>query len=192
MNVKSYIQDSIDTKLKIQNDERFLHDINVIADVIVNAYRNNNKVITSGNGGSAADAQHIACEFVGKFLLDRPGLEAYALTTNSSILTAVGNDCGYEYIFKRQLQAISKKGDVFIAISTSGNSQNIVQALKYAKSNGVICVGLTGLMECEMDNYCDYILHVPSVKTPIIQESHIMIGHIICSIVENTIFNREE
>lgn len=189
MDIKFYIQDSINTKSKILNDEKLLQTIGGVANIVINAYQNGNKVITAGNGGSAADAQHIACEFMGKFLLDRPGLEAYALTTNSSILTAVGNDCGYESLFERQLRTIAKKGDVFIGISTSGNSQNIINALKCAKEIGVIAVGLTGAVKCEMDNCCDYILHVPSTKTPIIQESHIMVGHIICLLVENAIFN---
>lgn len=189
MDIKNYIKSSIETKEKILNDKDMLSGIQKVADVIVDAYRNNNKVLTAGNGGSTADAQHIAGELVSKFLIDRPGLTAFALTTDISILTAVSNDYGYEKSFSRQIQANAKKGDIFIGISTSGNSENIIMALEEAKRQGVITIGLTGGNECKMDPLCDYIIHVPSVLTPIIQESHIMIGHIICGLVEETIFS---
>ena len=190
MDTKKYIQDSIDTKTKILNDENILSTINKIADVIVDAYKKEKKVLTAGNGGSAGDAQHIAGELVSKFFFDRPGLSAFALTTDTSILTAIGNDYGYEKSFSRQIQANAKDGDVFIGISTSGNSKNIVWALQEARKKGIITVGLVGAKECEMDKWCDYIIHVPSTSTPTIQESHIMIGHIICAIVEDTIFSK--
>ena len=188
MDIKKYIQDSIDTKTKILNDEKILSAVKNIADKIVDAYKKDKKVLTAGNGGSAGDAQHIAGELVSKFFFDRPGLTAFALSTDTSILTAIGNDYGYEKSFSRQIQANAKEGDVFIGISTSGNSKNIVLALEEAKKKGVITVGLVGEKQCEMDKYCDYIIHVPSSSTPTIQESHIMLGHIICSLVEEEMF----
>ena len=189
MDTKKYIQNSIDTKTKILNDENILATINKIADVIIDAYKKNKKVLTAGNGGSAGDAQHIAGELVSKFFFDRPGLSEFSLATDTSILTAIGNDYGYEKSFSRQIQANAKEGDVFIGISTSGNSKNIIMALKEAKKKGVITVGLVGEKECDMDQYCDYIIHVPSTSTPTIQESHIMIGHIVCALVEEAIFS---
>lgn len=188
MDIKKYIQDSINTKTKILNDEKILSTINNIADEIVKAYKNDKKVLTAGNGGSAGDAQHIAGELVSKFFFDRPGLSAFALSTDTSILTAVGNDYGYEKSFSRQIQANAKEGDVFIGISTSGNSKNIVLALQEAKTKNVTTVGFVGEKQCEMDKYCDYIIHVPSSSTPTIQESHIMLGHIVCALVEEEMF----
>lgn len=188
MDIKNYIQDSISTKNKILNNEKTLATIQKIADVIVEAYSNDKKVLTAGNGGSAGDAQHIAGELVSKFFFDRPGLSAFALSTDTSILTAIGNDYGYELSFARQIQANANEGDIFIGISTSGNSKNIIKAIEEAKKKGVITIGLVGEKECEMDKICDYILKVPSTSTPTIQESHIMIGHIICAIVEEQIF----
>ncbi len=191
MNIKNYIQASINTKQKILEDEDILAAVLKISDVIVNAYKSGKKVLTAGNGGSAGDAQHIAGELVSKFFFDRPGLSAFSLATDTSILTAIGNDYGYENSFSRQIQANAKNGDVFIAISTSGNSENIVNAIEAAKTKGVITVGLTGENACKMDDFCDYIIKIPSNSTPNIQESHIMIGHIICAIVEEKIFKGE-
>ena len=188
MDIKKYIQASIDTKTKILNDEKIIITIQKIADEIVNAYKNDKKVLTAGNGGSAGDAQHIAGELVSKFFFDRPGLTAFSLATDTSILTAIGNDYGYEKTFSRQIQANAKECDVFIGLSTSGNSKNILFAIEEAKKKGVITVGLVGQKECKMDGLCDYIIHVPSLSTPTIQESHIMIGHTICALVEEAIF----
>lgn len=190
MDIKNYIQASIDTKTEILNNEKILSTIQKIADKIVDAYKNDKKVLTAGNGGSAGDAQHIAGELVSRFFFDRPGLSAFSLTTDTSILTAIGNDYGYEKSFSRQIQANAKEGDVFIAISTSGNSKNIINALEEAKNKGAITVGFVGKKECKMDGLCDYIIHVPSASTPTIQESHIMIGHIICALVEEAIFGQ--
>ena len=189
MDIKKYIQDSIDTKNKILSDNTIIATIQKVADVIVDAYRQDNKVLTAGNGGSAGDAQHLAGELVAKFFSDRPGLSAFSLSTDTSILTAVGNDYGFEHLFSRQIQANAKRGDVFIGISTSGNSKNVVLALKEAKNKGVITVGLTGENKCDMDAFCDYIIHVPSKSTPTIQEAHIMLGHIIGALVEETLFS---
>lgn len=188
MNIKEYIQNSINTKNEILNNNEILETITKVADTIVKAYQADKKVLTAGNGGSAGDAQHIAGELVSKFFFDRPGLSAFSLATDTSVLTAIGNDYGYEKSFSRQIQANAKDGDVFIAISTSGNSQNLVYALEEAKKKRVTTVGLVGAKKCEMDKYCDYIVHVPTESTPTIQESHIMIGHIICALVEEEIF----
>ena len=192
MLIENYIQASINTKQKILNDKNILTTIQNAADAIIKAYKNGKKVLTAGNGGSAGDAQHIAGELVSKFFFDRPGLSAFSLATDTSILTAIGNDYGYEKSFSRQIQANANEGDVFIAISTSGNSKNIVNALLEAKKKNVTTIGLVGQKACEMDTLCDYIIKVPSESTPTIQESHIMIGHIICAIVEEAIFRGEE
>ena len=188
MDIKSYISASIETKQKILDDKTILDTIQKISDKIVETYKNGGKVLTAGNGGSAGDAQHIAGELVSKFFFDRPALCAFALSANTSVLTSIGNDYGYECSFSRQIEAQAKKGDVFIAISTSGNSQNIVKALETARKIGVITVGLVGEKECKTDRLCDFLIKVPSSVTPTIQESHIMIGHIICGIVEEKMF----
>lgn len=191
MDIPNYIKTSIGTKQKILNDKSMLLTIQKVADVIVEAYKNDKKVLIAGNGGSAGDAQHMAGELVSKFFFDRPALSALSLSTDTSILTAIGNDYGYEKTFARQIQANGCEGDVFIGISTSGNSKNIILALEEAKKKGVITVGLVGEKECEMDNLSDYIIKVPSTLTPTIQESHIMIEHIICAIVEEEIFKND-
>lgn len=146
------------------------------------------KILLAGNGGSAADAQHIAGELVSRFLFDRPGLPAVAMTTDSSILTAIGNDYGYEKLFARQIQALGKPGDVFIAYSTSGSSPNIVEALKEAGELGLIRVGMTGNRKGLMCAMCDYLLEVPSASTPRIQEGHLVLGHLLCELIEHEIF----
>ena len=192
MLIDKYIQASIDTKQKILNDKNTITIIQNVADVIIKAYKNGKKVLTAGNGGSAGDAQHIAGELVSKFFFNRPGLSAFSLATDTSILTAIGNDYGYQNSFSRQIQANANEGDVFIAISTSGNSKNIVNAILEAKKKNVMTVGLVGQKACEMDTLCDYIIKVPSECTPTIQESHIMIEHIICALVEEAIFKGEE
>ena len=191
MDIKEYISKSIETKNKILKNEAIISTVKKIADVIVEAYKNDRKVLTAGNGGSAGDAQHIVGELISKVFMERPALSAIALTTDSSVLTAVSNDFSYEEVFVRQIQANAKAGDVFIAISTSGNSKNIINALEVAKTKDVVTVGLTGEKECKMDGLCDYIIHVPSEVTPIIQESHIMLSHIICAKVEEAIFGNK-
>ena len=188
MDIKQYIKDSIITKEKIYNDDKIISVIKNIVKVIVEAYRQNKKVLTAGNGGSACDSQHIAGELVAKFFIDRRGLNAISLVNYISSLTAISNDFGYEKSFSRQIQALSEKGDIFIALSTSGNSKNIILALEEARNKGLITVGLVGEKVCEMDSLCDYIIHVPSSVTPNVQEAHIMIGHIICAMVEETLF----
>ena len=186
------IQDSIDTKELILGDKDLITDIANIAKIAIGSYAKGNKILVAGNGGSAADAQHIVAELVSRFYFDRDGLPAIALTTDTSILTAIGNDYGYERLFARQIQANGVEGDIFIAISTSGNSANIIEAIKESKEKKIITVGLTGSKECEMDSLCDHIIKVPSSSTPRIQESHILIGHIICAIIEQEIFGEKD
>ena len=150
--------------------------------------QNGGKILLAGNGGSAADAQHIAGELVSRFAFDRPGLPAIALTTDSSILTAIGNDYGYEMLFARQVQAHGNKGDVFIGYSTSGKSPNILRAFEDARKRGLLCIGLTGNRGGPMRDLCDYLLEVPSDDTPKIQEGHLVLGHILCGLIENSLF----
>lgn len=189
--IKEYIQDSIDTKQMILRDEKMLENIENATKIIIEAYRRGNKILLAGNGGSAADAQHIATELVSKFYFDRPCLSAIALTVDTSVLTAISNDYGYEKVFTRQIEANGRPGDIFIGISTSGNSKNVVEAIKTAKAHGLMTIGLVGKRECEMDYLCDLIVKVPSEDTPKIQESHIMLGHIICAMVEKNLFEKE-
>jgi D-sedoheptulose 7-phosphate isomerase len=173
------------------NDAELINVVESIAALIVETYRNGGKVLLAGNGGSAADAQHIAAELVSRFTLDRPALPAMALTTDSSILTAISNDYGYDSLFSRQLEANAKPGDVFIAISTSGNSPNIVRALKTANDIGVVAVGLTGATGGEMADLCRYCVNIPSTDIPRIQEGHITVGHILCASTEQVLFGQD-
>ena len=186
--IKNYIVESISAKEDILKSDKILDLVEQASSIIIDAYRNGKKVLVAGNGGSAADAQHIAAELVSKFLKDRPALNAIALTTNTSILTAVGNDYSHEYVFARQIQAYGQKGDVYLAISTSGNSKNIIKSIEEAKKLGLKIIGLTGKNVSIMDELCDCLIKIPSEKTPIIQESHIMIGHIISALVESNLF----
>ena len=186
--IHNEIEASIATKQSLLSDKQLLDDIARAANVITEAYRKGNKTLLAGNGGSAADAQHLAGEFVSRFYFDRPGLSSIALTTDTSILTAISNDYGFSRLFARQIQAQGREGDIFIGISTSGNSPNIVEAFKECKSKGIFSIGLTGSNPCAMDTLCDICIKVPSACTPRIQESHILIGHIICSIVEQELF----
>lgn len=186
--IKNYIKDSIETKEAILSSENFIKKIELVVNEIVACYKNKGKVLLAGNGGSAADAQHLAAELVSKFLKNRQALNAIALTTNTSILTAVGNDYSHDYIFARQIEAYGTEKDIYIAISTSGNSKNIIKSIEKSKKLGMTVIGFTGKENCLMDELCDYILKVPSENTPIIQESHIMVGHIICELVEKSLF----
>jgi len=186
--VKAQVAASIAAKQSILENETLLNEIAEAAAVVTKAYKENKKTLLAGNGGSAADAQHIAGEFVSRFYFDRPGLPSIALTTDTSILTAIGNDYGYERLFARQVQAMGNEGDVFIGISTSGNSPNVLKALEECKTKGIISIGLTGASGGKMAEKCDYCIKVPSGETPRIQEAHILIGHIICCIVEEEMF----
>jgi D-sedoheptulose 7-phosphate isomerase len=175
--------------LRTMSEDATLHSgIAQVAMACVEALRRGNKILFAGNGGSAADAQHLAGELVSRFNYDRPGLHAFALTTDTSVLTAVGNDYGYEHLFARQIQAVGIPGDVFIGISTSGRSPNILNALRTAHEKGLITVGLTGLGGGQMPDLCDHCLRTPSDSTPRIQEGHITIGHTICWLIEQQMF----
>ncbi|MDR2410504.1 MAG: D-sedoheptulose 7-phosphate isomerase [Bacteroidales bacterium] len=186
--IKKQIEESYLVKTKLANDTSILRNIEDASLVIIEAYKSGNKTMLAGNGGSAADAQHIAGEFVSRFYFDRPGIPSIALTTDTSILTAIGNDYGYSKLFERQIQALGNKGDVFIGISTSGNSENIINALMTCKEKGITTIGFTGEHICKMDDLCDICIKAPSCETPRIQETHILIGHIICCIVEENLF----
>lgn len=188
--ISERIQQSIETKKRILYDERLLSEINDVAQNCAEALCQGNRIYFCGNGGSAADAQHLAAELSGRYLYDRPPLPAEALHVNTSYLTAVANDYSYDEVYSRLLQGIGHSGDVLIAISTSGNSGNILRAIDTAQDLGMIIVGMTGRSGGKMKNVCDFLLNVPSDETPRIQESHIMIGHIICEIIESTIFPR--
>ena len=188
--ITSQIQESIEVKYRLLHDKALIELIDTVAQKCTDVYHNGGKTLLAGNGGSAGDAQHIAGEFVNRFNFDRPGIPSMALTSDTSILTAIGNDYSFDLIFAKQLEALGIKGDMFFAISTSGNSKNIIESLKVAKRRGIITVGLTGQTGGEMVEFCDFCIKVPSSETPRIQESHIMIGHIICSIVENNLFGK--
>ena len=182
-----HIQSSIKLKQAILSDQALLHRILEAVKMCVGALQQGNKIILAGNGGSAGDAQHIAAELVGRYNYHRPGLPALSLTTDTSTLTSISNDYGYDQVFGRQLQAQGKSGDVFIGISTSGNSVNILQALQQAKQLNISTIGFTG-SGGTMKEICDVCINVPSTETPHIQESHIMIGHILCGMIEEGIF----
>jgi D-sedoheptulose 7-phosphate isomerase len=179
--------------LRAMADDRALHEaVARVAAVCVVALRSGRKILFAGNGGSAADAQHLAGELVSRFNYDRPGLAAFALTTDTSVLTAIGNDYGYEHLFARQVEAVGQAGDVFIGISTSGRSPNVLKALQVARSKGLVTVGFTGQGGGRMTEFCDHCLRTPSDSTPRIQEGHIAIGHTICWLIEREIFPRNE
>ncbi len=186
--IKQRLTASADVKLAICNDEQMLEQIDAIAQVIVTAFKNGNSVYFCGNGGSAADAQHLAAEFSGRFYLDRQPLPSEALHCNTSFMTAVGNDYGYENVYSRLVQAIGKSGDVLIGISTSGNSPNILKAFAVARAKGMLTVGLAGQSGGKMVGETDHLVRIPSNDTPRIQEAHITVGHTICEIVEATLF----
>jgi D-sedoheptulose 7-phosphate isomerase len=172
----------------IASDAQLLAAIAEIAAACVLALRGGHKVLFAGNGGSAADAQHLAAELVSRFAYDRPGLPAFALTTDTSVLTAIGNDYGYERLFARQIEANGAAGDVFFGLSTSGRSPNVLLALDTARERGLITVGVTGRTGGQMASRCDHLVRVPSDVTPRIQEGHIAIGHAICQIIEVEMF----
>jgi D-sedoheptulose 7-phosphate isomerase len=186
--IKDQIRTSYIVKQAILADDALVALIKEVALKTIEVYRNSHKVLLAGNGGSAADAQHLAGELVNRLYFDRPGLPALALTTDTSVMTAIGNDSSYSEVFARQIQSIGVPGDLFIGISTSGNSANIVRAFDECKAKGIITVGLTGQGNHKVGQLADYCIKVPSSETPRIQESHILIGHIICAIVERAIF----
>lgn len=186
--IKAIIQASINVKQQILENEEMHSVIEKVVDVMVSSLQNKGRIYFCGNGGSAADAQHLAAEFSGRFYTDRKALPAEALHCNTSYLTAVANDYSYDVIYARLVEGIGNAGDVLIGLSTSGNSANIVRAFETAKEKGIITVGLTGLSGGAMKTLSDYLFSIPSTDTPRIQESHIMIGHIICQLVEERFF----
>ncbi|MCW3120917.1 MAG: D-sedoheptulose 7-phosphate isomerase [Flavipsychrobacter sp.] len=186
--IKSILQSSIDTKQKVLNDAALVEKIETVTSLIAKAFANGNKVLFCGNGGSAADAQHLAAEFSGRFYSDRDPLPSEALHCNTSYITAVANDYGYDQVYSRIIKGSGKGGDVLVGLSTSGNSVNIIKALEEARKIGMITVVLSGETGGKMKDICDHLLNVPSNDTPRIQESHITIGHIICQLVEEELF----
>lgn len=186
--IKNIVQASINVKQEILQNQRLLETVERCIEVIVTAFKNGNKVLFCGNGGSAADAQHLAAEFSGRFYTDRDALPAEALHCNTSYLTAVANDYSYDVIYSRLVKGIGHPGDVLIGLSTSGNSKNIIKAFEVAKEKGMITIGFTGATGGKMKDSSDHLINVPSSDTPRIQESHIMLGHIICQLVEARYF----
>jgi D-sedoheptulose 7-phosphate isomerase len=188
--IQSIIESSIEVKQALLKDEQLMLQLEKTVDAITHAFKKGNAVYFAGNGGSAADAQHLAAEFSGRFYKDRKALPSDALHCNSSYLTAVANDYSYDVIYARLLEGLAKSGDVLVGISTSGNSANIIKAFEMAKSIGVVTVGFTGATGGKMKPLSDFLINIPSTTTPRIQESHILVGHIICELVEENIFGK--
>ena len=187
--IRRNISDSITVKQELLQNSAIMIDITKVADLIVEAFNNGNKLLFCGNGGSAADAQHLAAEFSGKYYLNRPPLNAEALHTDTSFMTAVSNDFSFDEVYARLIQGIGKQGDILIGMSTSGNSKNVINALEEAKKKNIITIGLTGKVNGNMKPYCDYLINIPSDDTPRIQECHLMLGHAICELVEKELFS---
>lgn len=188
INIQSIIQASIDTKNRVLSDQTLIDTVAQVAEAMTIAFKNDKKVLFCGNGGSAADAQHLAAEFSGRFYYDRPPLYSEALHVNSSYVTAVGNDYSYDVIYSRMIQAMGREGDVLVGISTSGNSTNVIKALEVANQLGMITVAMTGETGGKMKDVSKFLLNIPSKDTPRIQECHILLGHILCEIVEANVF----
>ena len=188
-NIRSIIQASIDCKIALAENEELISIIKRSVEIITHAFRQGNKILFCGNGGSAADAQHLAAEFTGRFYKDRHALPAEALHVNTSYMTAVANDYGFDEVYSRMINGIGKKGDVLVALSTSGNSTNILNAIETAKEKEMIVIGFTGQSGGKMKNACNLLLNVPSSDTPRIQEIHILAGHIICELTEAAYFS---
>ena len=188
-NIKDIIQASIDVKHQVLKNEELITTIEKVVNVIVEVFKNGKHVYFCGNGGSAADAQHLAAEFSGRFYKDRKALPAEALHCNTSYLTAVANDYGYDVVYSRIIDGIGREGDMLVGLSTSGNSKNIVKAFEKAREKKMITVGFTGNSGGEMKSCSDYLINIPSADTPRIQESHMMTGHIICQLVEEKYFD---
>lgn len=186
--IKSSIKSSVENHTRVLNDSNLQINIERIVTNSIEAFKNEKKILFCGNGGSASDAQHIASELSGRFYKDRPPLYAEALHVNSSYMTAVANDYGYEETYARMVEASGRKGDVLVGISTSGNSPNVVKAMQNAKEIGMVTVGFTGSKGGKMKEICDIMIQVPSDDTPRIQEVHILVGHIICQLIEEEMF----
>lgn len=190
-NIEKIIGESIATKQRILENKELVQRIDEFKSMIIAAYRNGAKVLFCGNGGSAADAQHIAAELSGRFYLDRKPLYAEALHCNSSFVTSVSNDYGFENVFSRAVEAFAHKGDILVGISTSGNSANVLKACEKAREIGVSIIAMTGNDGGKMAQLSDLLINIPSTDTPRIQEAHIMIGHIVCELVEKELFGNE-
>lgn len=192
--MRSYVVSQISETQRIMSmmlaDAKLLGVVQQAAEACIRSLKQGGKALFAGNGGSAADAQHMAGEFVSRFAFDRPGLPAIALTTDTSILTAIGNDYGYEQLFARQVQALGQRGDLLIGYSTSGKSPNILLALQEARARGLVTIGMTGNRGGPMRESCDHFMEVPSADTPKIQEGHLVLGHILCGLVESSLFTR--
>lgn len=186
--IRNIITESVAVKNRLLNDEILLKTIMDVTTMIVQAFRNQNRIYFCGNGGSAADAQHLAAEFSGRFYTDREALPAEALHCNTSYLTAVANDYSFDLVYARLIKGIANKGDVLVGLSTSGNSVNVLKAFETAREKGVTSVGFTGRTGGKMKDNCDFLINVPSTDTPRIQEAHILVGHIICQLVEELYF----
>lgn len=182
--ITDYIKNSVTTKQQILENDEILNKIEEITNTITNALKNENKILFVGNGGSASDCDHLATEFVSKFYKDRHAFNALSLTSNNALITALSNDFSYEKAFSRQIEAIGKKGDVLFALSTSGNSKNVVNSINVANEMGLTTIGFTGEQKTEMDNICSILIKIPSKETPNIQEATMMLGHLICLLVE--------
>lgn len=195
MNEQQYIRERISSaaalKTKLLSDNVLIESVAAAGAAIISCFRNNGKVLFCGNGGSAADAQHLAAEFSGRFYYDRPPLFAEALHVNTSYVTAVANDYSYDVIYSRLVEAMGQEGDVLVGLSTSGNSPNVVQAMAAARKKGMITIGFTGEGGGKMKVYCDHLLAIPSTDTPRIQECHMLLGHTICERVESEVFPRK-
>ena len=189
--LKNYFDGSLDAVKRLTTSDSMIDLVSAIASECVTSINAGGKLLFAGNGGSAADSQHMAGEYVSRFLKERPGLPAIALTTDTSILTAIGNDYGYEELFSRQIQALGKAGDVLFVYSTSGNSANCLNGIALARSKNIKIVGMTGMKGGAMDSECDHIVQIPSNSTPHIQEGHLIIGHAICALVEHSIFGNK-
>ncbi|MEO0329230.1 MAG: D-sedoheptulose 7-phosphate isomerase [Pseudomonadota bacterium] len=185
------LQKLLDVVTEMKASPNYLESLESIGKACVNTLRNKGKILWCGNGGSAADSQHLAGELVSRFNYDRPGLASVALTTDTSILTSIGNDYGYERLFARQVEAIGNEGDVIIGISTSGRSGNVIEGFKTAREKGLVTVGFAGKNGADMTALCDHIINIPSSETPKIQEGHIATGHILCNYIETQIFPKQ-
>ena len=186
--IKKCISSSVENYTRILNNQILQENIEKVVAISIRAFKDDKKMLLCGNGGSASDAQHIAAELSGRFYANRPPLYAEALHVNSSFVTAVANDFGYDETYSRMLEACGRKGDVFIGISTSGRSRNVIKAIKKANDIGLTTIGFTGTNVSEMNSLCDIIIEAPSNDTPKIQEAHILFGHIICQLIEEEIF----
>lgn len=187
--IRAYIQNSISTKEKLLQNKQILQKIQQISEEITKSLKNGNKILFIGNGGSASDCDHLATEFVSRFYKDRHAFNAISLTSNNALITALSNDFSYDKAFSRQIEAIGKKGDILFALSTSGNSKNIIESLNIANEMGLLTIGFTGQKESLMDTLCSILIKIPSTETPNIQEAQMTLGHLICLLVEEELLN---